>query len=320
MFLRALYLSTSVGMVAAIATAPWQLIISLTLAGLFSGFNPAAVALVSVSVPESRLNRSLSLITGAQYIGTTAGPAVGAILALLVGYRGAIFVSSLVPLATGTLVLFFVPADRVDRRSRQEREADAGGPIESFRMTFQLFLGIFLYFLLFALNQLTRFITPIALAAIEGSDNVEGDAGVAFSLAGLVSAISVLGLAPFFFRVGRLKPALTVSCLFGAAGLALMAASDGTTVYIGGFLVLAAVLSAMTPAINTLIAANAARARRGTAFGIAGSAQALASVIGPSTAAVFAAVSLDLGFGILGGVLVAVSGLLLLTLREPKLE
>ena len=38
MFLRALYLSTTIGAVAAIATAPWQIVISLTLAA----YSPAS--------------------------------------------------------------------------------------------------------------------------------------------------------------------------------------------------------------------------------------------------------------------------------------
>jgi MFS transporter, DHA1 family, multidrug resistance protein len=320
MFLRALYLSTFVGATAAIASAPWHLTISLTLAGLFSGFNPAAIALISVSVPESRLNRSLSLLTGVQYIGTTAGPAIGAILATTFDYRGAILVTSVVPILTGTAVLFFVPADRVNARPRIDGGSRPPVELEPFRLSFQLLLAIFLYGLIFAFNQLIRFATPIALKGIEGREDVAGDAGLTFTLGGLGSAISVLVLAPFFFSAGRMRLALGVSCLLGAGGFVLIAVAGATLSFIVGFLVIAMVLSAMTPAVNTLIASNVTRSRRGTAFGVAGSSQAISSMVGPAAAALFAVISFQLGFALLAVFMLLVALLLFAVLREPRLD
>ena len=274
--------------------------------------------MVSVSVPEYRLNSSLSIITGAQYIGITLGPALGAILAIGLGYRGAILGASLIPLLTGTAVLFYVPADRVARSANTSKDQPRP-KLEPFRVSFQFLLAIFIYFILFALNQLIRLATPIALRGIEGQKDVAGHAGLTFSLGGLVSAVSVLLLAPYFFRAGRLRFALAASCVIAAAGLLVLAAASATAVYILGFLIIALVLSAMTPATNTLIAANVSRARRGTAFGVAGSAQALSSMVGPTAAALFAAVSFSFGFALLAGLLVAVGVLLFLALQEPNL-
>lgn len=76
----------------------------------------------------------------------------------------------------------------------------------------------------------------------------------------------------------------------------------------------------MIPTTNTLLAANVPRSRRGTGFGIAGSAQAVSFVVGPAGAALFAAFSLDLGFAIIAGMLAALAGLLWLTMREPDLR
>ena len=85
-------------------------------------------------------------------------------------------------------------------------------------------------------------------------------------------------------------------------------------------MIVAMMLSAMTPSTNTLIAANVTRARRGTAFCVAGSAQALASFCGPAAAAVFAAVSLGMGFVLLAAILLALGLLLFRALREPVYE
>jgi MFS family permease len=210
-----------------------------------------------------------------------------------------------------------VPRDRtvVKKMADGSREKTV---LEPFKMSYQFLLAIFLFFMVFGLNQLLRFITPAALRAIEGQHDVAGHVGIVFSLAGLVSAISVLFLGPAFFKLGHLRPALVIASGIGAVGMVALAIAGSTWAYLAGFLVIAAMLSAMTPATNTLIAANVTRSRRGTAFGVAGSAQALSNITGPAGAAAFAAISLSAGFALLGAMLAGVGALLMTTMREPR--
>ncbi len=319
MLLRALFLSTTTGAIAAFVQAPWQLTIALGLNGVFSGLIPPAVALISVSVPEHRLNQSLSIITGAQYMGTTIGPALGAILAIAFGYRGSIFVASLIPFIAAFTVLFWVPRDRVEARQQVDSKGEKV-VLEPFRATRQFVLLVFVYFIVFALNQLVRLATPIALRAIEAKDDVAGEAGLVFSLGGAVSAFSVLFLGPRFFKPGNRKVTMALACVVAAGGFVALALAPDVAIYVIGFLFIAAVLSAMVPTTNTLIAATTTRARRGTAFGIAGSAQAVSFMVGPTGAALFAAISLDGGFLILSVLLVVVAALLFFALKEPATD
>jgi DHA1 family multidrug resistance protein-like MFS transporter len=317
MFLRALYFGTLTTMIMAFVTEPWHVAIAFACQGLFSGFVPASVALTSVSVPDSRLNSSLSLVTGAQYLGTTVGPAVGAVLAIVFGYRSAIFLAALLPAVIATAVIFFVPADRVAGVTKDDKGEKPA--LEPFRPNLQFVLAVFFFMMIFAMAQLLRIVTPVALQEIEMS-NVEGITGVTFTLGGLASAVAVLVLAQRFFGAGRLrKPLIVSSVLTGAAHLVL--ALTGTVpLFVLGYTLISLLQAAMIPATNTLIAANVTRGRRGTAFGIASSAQAVAFMIGPMAAALFAAVSLDLGFIVLGGVFIGLGLLLLVALREPRLE
>ena len=108
MYIRTLYFAMGTTLIATLATEPWHLAIAFTCQGLFSGFVPAAVALTSVTVPESRLSTSLGTVTAAQYLGSTVGPAIGAILAIAFGMRGAILASALLPAIAATMVLFLV--------------------------------------------------------------------------------------------------------------------------------------------------------------------------------------------------------------------
>jgi DHA1 family multidrug resistance protein-like MFS transporter len=316
MFLRTLYLAALTGVAAAIVAEPWQLAIALGLQGIFSGFIAPAVALVSVSVPDERLNKSISLVNGAQYLGSTVGPAVGALLAIAFGFRGTILVGATLPLVAGAIIHLFVPRDRIAGRTATGKAV----PLEPMRFNLQFGIALGLFTMLFAANQLVRFITPIALKAIEHKDDVEAISGVAFSLGGAFSAISVLFVASQIFVPGRMRPSLAVSCVLAGTGMILLALAASAPIYIVGFILITIMISAMVPATNTLIAMNVVRSRRGTAFGVASSAQAIAFMIGPFGATIITAVSLDAGFVILAALMALLGVVLLLLVREPKVQ
>jgi len=324
MFIRALYAATLTTFIAAFATEPWHIVVALTSQGLFSGFIPAAVALTSVSVPNSRLRSALGTVTGAQFIGTTAGPAVGAGLAIALGFRGAIFAAALMPAIAATAVILMVPRDTVEKRPKQVRVPGAKRSRPSLAATLrglspQLYLAILLFFTMFALNQLVRIATPIAIADLTGTEESTGASGIAFTVAGLAGVIGALGVARFV-RAGTLRRSLTALCVVSAVGHLLLALTDSELVYMAWFGLISLAHGAMLPGTNTLIAASVSPQRRGTAFGFASSAQALAFMAGPTGAAVMSTVSFAGGFVLVGLLFLALGLLLFVAMREPDLE
>jgi MFS family permease len=227
--------------------------------------------------------------------------------------------AALLPVIAGTAVLLFVPSDRAamspSRRTGERRQA-----LEPFRWTFQFGLIIVLFFTIFALNQIIRFTIPINLRIIEGREDVEGLTGLANSLAGLASAVSVIFLAPRVFQAGSYAKSLAGALVIAGLGYVVVAFAGSTGVFFAGLLAVALILSAMIPATNTLVASNVSRARRGTAFGIASSAQAVSLMGGSIVTAAFAAVSLELGFVVLATTLLMLAIVILTTLREPSLD
>jgi MFS family permease len=123
--------------------------------------------------------------------------------------------------------------------------------------------------------------------------------------------------APFAYKSGRVPLVLGVSFLVTALALLIMGFAASAVVYGAGFVLMALLLSAMVPTTNALIAGNVSRARRGTAFGIASSAQAVALFVGPGGGALFAALSYDFGFAVLAVLMVAIGLLLFVALKEP---
>lgn len=146
MFARALCFASLTMLIGGFAPAPWHIVVSFTAQGLFSGFVPAAVALTSVSVPEDRMSRSLSAVTGAQHVGNMLGPTVGALLAVSFGYRGALFAGAMLPFVAALVVLVYVPADHIEPAKAKRAESDVGGRPLWRTLQPQFYLAIFIFF------------------------------------------------------------------------------------------------------------------------------------------------------------------------------
>ncbi|MBX7111908.1 MAG: MFS transporter [Dehalococcoidia bacterium] len=321
MFVRALFFASITTLILIFAREPWHIAVAFACQGLFSGYIPAAVALTTVSVPDTQMSRSLGIVNGAQYLGSTVGPAIGAGLAVLFDYRGAIIAASIMPALAALVVLWVVPPDGVRRTATVETASvDAKGRPLWRTLSAQFYLAIFLYFLIFALNQLVRLLTPIALQDITGHEDVAGSTGLAFTLGGVASVAGVALVGQGFVGTGRLRTSLIIGSAVAGVAHLLLAGAQGVPMFVVGFSLISLVQAMMLPATNTLIATNVPRDRRGTGFGLAGSAQAAAFLVGPMGAAGFAAVSLALGFVVIGVLFGALALLLLATLREPTIE
>lgn len=314
MFVRAVYFAALTAFVLSIINAPWQVGIALGLQGLFSGFVPAAVALMSVSVPDAKVRDALNAVSGAQYLGSAIGPAVGAAMAIAFGYRGAIFSSGLLIAAVATAVIFLVPADSVRKKARDL--SDEMIALAPFKPTLQFALAVLLFFALFALTTFRSVATPIALKdiAVEG---VTEATGLAFTLGGIASALGVWILSTPFFRRWRLRDLLAVTCVLTALAHLLLAYSGSVWLFVLAFTIASFLNASMMPATNAMIALNVSRERRGTAFGIGSAAQAIALMVGPMGAAMFATVSLKAGFVTVSALLLALAALVAFAVREP---
>jgi DHA1 family multidrug resistance protein-like MFS transporter len=79
------------------------------LVGTCNGYVPAAIALVATNTPRQHLGRALAMVQTAALLGTTCGPAVGALLAgSLPAYRHLFWVSAAMSLVAGAFALAFV--------------------------------------------------------------------------------------------------------------------------------------------------------------------------------------------------------------------
>ncbi|MBI2761742.1 MAG: MFS transporter [Chloroflexi bacterium] len=326
MFIRALVAATLTTLIAAAATEPWHVAVAWASQGFFSGFIPAAVALTSVSVARDRLTSALGSVQGAQYAGNTVGPVIGAALAATLGLRGAVIAGALVPLAAAVIVALAVPVDTV-RAPVSVPKIDAGRRDRgrwlvtiTGGLSVQLGLGLLVFFVIHMSGGLVRTSAPVVIERLARTASTTGITGWTFAAGGLASAVGAVGLARVPRAPGRLRVALSAVIMLAAVSSVLLGLAGSVWTFGAVYALSGLCQGAMLPATNTIIASAVPYERRGAAFGLASSVQALAFVAGPLSAAYFASVSFRAGFLLLGLTTAAVGILIAVALREPALE
>jgi DHA1 family multidrug resistance protein-like MFS transporter len=85
-----------------------QLLLFRMLQGAISGFISATLALVSTSSPKEKIGYSLGLLQSATAGGTVLGPAIGGVLADIIGYREIFFVTAAFCFVSGFAIIRLV--------------------------------------------------------------------------------------------------------------------------------------------------------------------------------------------------------------------
>jgi MFS transporter, DHA1 family, multidrug resistance protein len=325
MFIRALVAATLTTLIAAVATDPWHVALAWASQGFFSGFIPAAVALTSVSVARDRLTSALGYVQGAQYAGNTIGPVIGAALAATLGLRGAVIAGALVPSVAAVIVALAVPVDRLRVQSPPAGDTssrDRGHWLVTVTggLSLQLGLGLLVFFVIHMSGGLVRTAAPVVIERLAHTASTTGITGWTFAAGGLASAIGAVGLARMLRAPGRLRVALTAVIMLAAVASVLLGLAGSVWTFGAVYALSGLCQGAMLPATNTIIASAVPYERRGAAFGLASSVQALAFVAGPLSAAYFAAVSFRAGFLLLGIATAMVGIVMAVALREPAQE
>ena len=104
------------------ATSPWHLLLLRMVNGTISGFNPAAVSLVSINTPKERMGFAMGTLQSGGIAGTILGPFLGGLLADAVGYRPIFYLTGL-SLFAASLLAFFIVKERFDRAAAASKPA-----------------------------------------------------------------------------------------------------------------------------------------------------------------------------------------------------
>ncbi len=276
-------------MLIGLSTTPEQLLVLYTLQGMVTGTLAASTALVAASMPRRHLGFALGLVQMAVFVGSTAGPLGGGLVADAFGFRASFFAAGAL-LILGSVVVStlvqesFTPPPPDVRRKGLWAEGRS-------------LMGIGMFPLLVAVIFLIQFgnttMQPVISLFIVGLGGAEGAAtsvGMVMGATGAMSAVSAFTIGRIGDRIGH-RPIL-IACLAGAA-LAYLPQTAAQEVWQLLLLrmLLGVFLGGLMPSANALVAGLIPRERRGAAFGITASSSALSHSVGPIFGAGVATVS-----------------------------
>jgi DHA1 family multidrug resistance protein-like MFS transporter len=292
----------------------WQLLALRALQGAFVGTIPAATALIAGGTPARRMAYALGLVQMAVFTSQTVGPVVGGILASLVGFRMTFALGGLMYIVSFVLCFVFVKED-FQRPAPGARESY----VANLRNVLRVPAMLLLITVMFLVSSAAVFVRPVVPLVVESftESGVETKAGLVFAAVALTSAIAAVVSGRVAERSGY-KNALAFAAL--GAGLAYIpvAVADSLAPLMLLMALVGVFSGAMIPMVNALIGACAPEGKHGSAFGLVGSAQALSFAVAPLLGGLTAQqLGIHAGFPVVGGMLVGVSALVWLTVREP---
>ena len=266
----------------------YELLLLRILQGAFTGTVTASQALVTSQAPRERMGFSLGIMQTAIFLGISIGPLLGGLTADAVGYRLSFAMAGGVLFVAGILVLLFVEEESTRVTATAQSSA---------RIWMNMRAGLATPGLLpvigaiFAVQFGTTVVLPVLPQFIEYLQGSAGHAatvtGLMFTGGGIAGAISSVGAGWLADRAGYKRVivlASVVAALFSVPQFFVNATWQLLVARIGiGF-----AMGAITPSASALLGHLVSPEKRGTAYGLSGSATSLGFAAGPLTAAVVA--------------------------------
>src|SRR6202040_1288095 len=293
-----------------------QFLVLRILQGVFTGTIAAATALVAGIVPRERLAWSMGLLQTSVYVGISAGPVLGGLIAQAVGIRGTFFVAGAMLALAGVLVWQFV-----HEHYAPPSTARRPGFFETLGRGLRSRTLMPLMVTLFLVQLSTAIVFPILPLYVErissATDPVKLYAGLAFGATAVFSALAAVNYSRLVDRSGYRR--ILIFACFGAAVFYLPQAFVQN---IGQFLLLRAGLGiffgVLIPATNAIVGLSTPPELRGSAYGLTSSATAVGNAIGPLLGSTIAA---SLGYPSIfiatAGVLTLLGLWVIVRVREP---
>ncbi|WP_308634809.1 MFS transporter [Paenibacillus silvisoli] len=263
------------------ATSPWHLLLLRMVNGTISGFNPAAVSLISVTTPRERMGFAMGTLQSGGIAGTILGPFIGGLLADAFGYRPIFYLTGSL-LFAASLLAYFIVKERFDREEAAAKPSMS--VIEGFRQlaTVPQLVSLFcVTFLLQFANIGPMPLMPLYVQELHGTTvNLAFWAGFVGSAAGLSNMVAAPLLGRLSDRIGQ-ERILAIS-LIGAALMFIPQSFAGSAWQLLLFRLLqGCFLGGLIPSVNALVRRFTPDGMEARAFSLNSSMLALGNMIGP---------------------------------------
>jgi len=296
----------------AFATTPWQLAVLRTLQGCVTGTVAAATVLTASITPIPEAGYRLGLLQMAVYLGNSAGPLFGGVVADTLGLRVNFLATSALLLSAALIVTIYVKEDFIPKPRTGSILRNA---VPDFSPIFKIPALGSLMAVVFSVQFAAAVVSPMLPLFIM---KLTGNSVGVGSLSGLIIAAGSLSGAVAAAAIGKVSGKVgygrtLVICMAGAtlfylpqgfvtAPWQLLVLRLGSGIFLGGTM----------PSVNALIASLCSKDKQGSTFGLSSSISNAGAALGPAVGATLATVA---GYpsvffatsGILGGIGIAVA-------------
>ncbi len=263
-----------------LATSPWHLLFLRLLNGTISGFNPAAVALISGTTPKKQMGFAMGTVQSGQVAGTILGPLIGGILADLVGFRPIFYITGSLIFIASMLALFLV-------RENFDREEAAHLPQQSVLEGLRELAKAPQLPALFAVTFLLQFamvspmsLLPLYVFKLHGTaENLAFFAGMVSAVAGISNMITSPLLGKLSDKIGAHR-ILTFALIGAALTLIPQAFVHSVWQLVLVRFLMGVFMGGLLPSVNSLIRTYTPDGMESRAFGFNSSTLALGNMIG----------------------------------------
>ncbi len=305
----------------AYATSPWQLLVLRIAQGMFSGFLPPSMTLVSTVAPVHKQGRLAANLQSAMVWGAVLGPMLGEAVRETRSVEDVYLVVSALAATAVLVVLLFAREDHSKRQAKTEAVSFARvlrgslGDLNELRTNRGLRVAVvFLFWLQFAMGatnpQMELFVRDLDAWFLRPS------VAAPFSV---LAAANLVAL-PLWGRYGDARGhhrALVCCAAWSAAALLLHAVTPGFEALLVLRALLGVVVAGAGPLAFGLAAAETAADRRGGAFGVVFSARALAVAVSAMAGGWLSSLTGIRGLFVVGGTMVLLSLWFLRGSRPP---
>lgn len=265
----------------------YQFLLVRAFQGFANGFMPAAMTMVSLSVPKERVGTAMGIFQMGLVLGNTVGPLTGGLTELAVGMRPVFMVAGITLFIVTAAIAIFVKEPQI--------ESAAPVKVTSFKEDLQearrnkVLLHILgLYFLVQSAMLMLQPIVAIYVGELKGS--MEGAAMLAGSIlsgGGVMGMIMTNVWAAYGQRKGYFK---VISYGLLGTGTVLLLQSLPFGLWWFGILqlLIGVFIVGIFPSLGSAMTVNTDPSVRGRVFGLATTSQQLGNMMGPLFASVVA--------------------------------
>ena len=260
----------------------YQFLLVRAFQGFANGFMPAAMTMVSLSVPKERVGTAMGIFQMGLVLGNTVGPLTGGLTELAVGMRPVFMVAGITLFIVTAAIAIFVKEPQVESEA-SVKTTSFSEDLQAAKQNKVLLHILGLYFLVQAVMLMLQPIVAIYVGELKGS--MEGAAMLAGSIlsgGGVMGMIMTNVWAAYGQRRGYFR--VISYGLMGTGTVLLLQSLPFGLWWFGALQFIVGIF----PSLGSAMTVNTDPSVRGRVFGLATTSQQLGNMIGPLFASIVA--------------------------------